>query len=185
MTWGRVVVIALCITVAVAQPGLDAAITRLLADMSVEEKARQLVIDNGVSRCTTDGYFDSAKAADYLTNLRAGVFDELGRNVDVVLANSIQRAVINASRHGIGLIIAEECQHGVQGDWHTVFPSPYTIAAAFDRDLMIDIGTVIGTEARAGGCNQCWSPVCGLAREPRWGRAEEEMGEVPIKCSRS
>ena len=51
------------------------------------------------------------------------------------------------------------------------------MAATFDRELLQQIGTVIGTEARAGGCTQCWSPVCGLAREPRWGRAEEEMGE--------
>lgn len=144
----------------------------------------------------------------------------------------IQATVLNSSRHGIGAIFGEECQHGVQGDHHTIFPSPYTVAAAFDRDLMLAIGRVIATEARAGGTSQCWAPVCGVsapfprscncspelaggctqtfspfpvsltflrhthvrarthardlplscfrlqvAREPRWGRSEEEMSE--------
>jgi beta-glucosidase len=43
--------------------------------------------------------------------------------------------------------------------------------------LLLQVGRVIGTEARASGITQCWSPVCGLARETRWGRAEEEFGE--------
>ena len=84
--------------------------------------------------------------------------------------NEIQRAATSASRHKIGALFAEECQHGVQGDWHTMFPSPYSIAAAFDEPLMTEIGAVIGAEARAGGTHQCWAPVCGLAREPRWGK---------------
>ena len=41
-------------------------------------------------------------------------------------------------------------QHGVQGDWHTMFPSPYSVAASFDRELMKHVGAVIGAEARAG-----------------------------------
>lgn len=104
----------------------------------------------------------------------------LCRNVDPALYNTIQKAVISSSRHGIGAIFAEECQHGVQGDWHTIFPSPYTLAATFDVDLLQRMGQVIGTEARAGGTSECWSPVCGLAREPRWGRTEEEMSEDPF-----
>ena len=58
-----------------------------------------------------------------------------------------------------------------------MFPSPITLAASFDVELMHTIGRVLGTEARASGITQCWSPVCGLAREPRWGRMEEELGE--------
>ena len=61
-----------------------------------------------------------------------------------------------------------------------MFPSPYSLAASFDRDMMQQLGRVVGVEARAGATHQCWSPVCGLAREPRWGRSEEEMGEDPF-----
>ena len=154
----------------------DVRVARLLANMSVAEKARQLMIWDGTSMLT-DGIFDEKKAAEFLKGLGAGVLDSLGRQVDPYIANAVQRAVVASSASGIGVIIAEECQHGVQGDWHTMFPSPITMAATFDAELLGEVGRVIGTEARASGITQCWSPVCGLAREPRWGRMEEELGE--------
>ena len=148
--------------------------------MTLPEKARQLSIYDGTS-FLTNGKVDSNKLSTYLSsNLGAGKFDSLGRNVDPSIVNIIQQAVVNSSKHNIGVIIAEECQHGVQGDHHTIFPSPYTIAATFDTELLEEIGKVIAAEARAGGISECWSPVCGLAREPRWGRSEEEMGEDPF-----
>jgi beta-glucosidase-like glycosyl hydrolase len=122
----------------------------------------------------TNGNFDSAKAKAYMKDLGVGKFDSYGRNTDSIFGNQVQRAILESSegiggiKGGIGGILSEECQHGVQGDWHTIFPSPYTIAATFDRQLLGLIGEVIGTEARAGGTAECWSPVCGLAREPRW-----------------
>eukprot|EP01043_Picozoa_sp_COSAG02_P069602 COSAG02_NODE_11993_length_1618_cov_1.654378_2_plen_119_part_01 len=36
---------------------------------------------------------------------------------------------------------------------------------------------MIAREARSTGTHEIWSPVCGLAREPRWGRTNEEFGE--------
>ena len=151
---------------------LQAEVNSLLARMTTAEKARQLVIQDGGS-LLSNGVFDPAAASSYLAGVGAGVLDSVGRNVDPTIVNAMQRAVVTSSRFGIGAIMAEECQHGVQGDWHTIFPSPYTVAAAFDTELMEDIGRVIAAEARAGGTTQCWSPVCGLAREPRWGRAEK------------
>ena len=161
------------------EAAIEAAIAKLLANMTVAEKARQLVIED-VGTVLTNGLFDEAKAQAYLKGVGAGKFDSYGRNVDPRLGNQIQKAILASSRHGIGGILSEECQHGVQGDWHTIFPSPYTIAATFDTELLGMIGSVIGAEARAGGTAECWSPVCGLAREPRWGRSEEEMGEDPF-----
>jgi beta-glucosidase len=167
---------ALSSAAAQAYPDVEVFVKSLLANMTVEEKARQLVIQGG-DGLFANGVFSSIKTKAYTRSLGAGVLDSMARNVDSRLYNQIQKIVVESSRHGIGAIFGDECQHGVQGDHHTIFPSPYTIAGTFDRDLMEQIGKVIGTEARAGGCSQCWAPVCGLAREPRWGRAEEEMGE--------
>ena len=94
-------------------------IARLLANMTTAEKARQLVIYDGTT-LLTDGLWDEAKAAAYFKQLGGGVIDTLGRNVDPYVSNALQRAAVNSSSNGIGVIIAEECQHGVQGDWHTV-----------------------------------------------------------------
>jgi len=148
----------------------------LLANMTIPEKARQLTIFSG-DAFLTNGDFDEVKALSYLGTLGAGVLDNLGRQVDPLISNAVQKAVAASSRLGIGAILAEECQHGVQGDHHSMFPSPITLAATFDTELLGEVGRVLGAEARASGINQCWSPVCGLAREPRWGRMEEEFGE--------
>jgi beta-glucosidase len=156
---------------------VTALVARVLANMSLAEKARQLVIHSADTFITANGEFDASKAASYLGTLGAGVFDSLGRNVDPTISNTAMRAAVASSSHGVGVIIAEECQHGVQGDSHTMFPSPISMAAAFDTELLREVGRVMGIEARASGITQCWSPVCGLAREPRWGRAEEEYGE--------
>ena len=172
-------VLLLVLPLAVASPpeaAVQAAVAKLLANMTLAEKARQLVLED-IGTVMTNGDFDPAKAKAYMKDLGVGKFDSFGRNVDPIFGNQVQKAILESSQHGIGGILSEECQHGVQGDWHTIFPSPYTIAATFDRELLALIGEVIGTEARAGATAECWSPVCGLAREPRWGRSEEEMGE--------
>ena len=96
---------------------------------------------------------------------------------DPAVANAIQRAVVASSRHGIPALVGEEGVHGYQNDGHTVFPSPISTAASFNGTLAFLIGRVIGTEARVTGTHEVWSPVCGLAREPRWGRSNEEFGE--------
>jgi len=109
---------------AIAADPLSDAITNLIANMTVAEKARQLVIQGGDS-FLNNGIFDPALGSAYLTNLGAGVLDSLGRNVDVRMVNQVQRAVIESNRHGIGAIIAEECQHGVQ------VPSKYPSSFGF------------------------------------------------------
>lgn len=159
-----------------ADTRVETRIADIIGNMTVAEKARQLMIWDGTS-LMTNGDLDPEKAAAFLGTLGAGVFDSLGRQVDPYLSNAVQLATAASSRFGVGAIIAEECQHGVQGDWHTMFPSPLTLAATFDTALLAEVGRVVGTEARASGIVQCWSPVCGLAREPRWGRMEEEFGE--------
>jgi beta-glucosidase len=163
---------------ALSERAVQASVRELVGAMSNAQKARQLMIQD-VGVFLTNGDFDAAKAKAYLGTVGAGKIDSYGRNVDPILGNQIQAAILASNPLGVGGILSEECQHGVQGDWHTIFPSPYTVAATFDRELMGMVGETIGTEARAAGTAECWSPVCGLAREPRWGRSEEEMGEDP------
>ena len=74
---------------------------------------------------------------------------------------------------GVGVILAEECQHGVQGDWHTMMPSPVTLAAAFDRDLMEQVGVVGGTALAARAQVAAVGKALGRA-EGAWVDAQEE-----------
>lgn len=73
--------------------------------------------------------------------------------------------------------------------YSTVFPQPIGLAAAFDRDLMRQLGDIAGTECRAyyndNPQNQnaalcVWGPTVDMVRDPRWGRTEEAYGEDPF-----
>lgn len=67
----------------------------------------------------------------------------------------------------------------VQKDGHTQFPAPLTSGATWNVTLLGEIGRAVGAEARSFGATECWAPILGLAREPRWGRTNEEFSVSP------
>ena len=93
------------------------------------------------------------------------------------LSNEIQRSTIEHSRLGIPAIFIEEGLHGYSDG--TVFPAPINLAATWDPDLARQTGAAIASEMRAAGVDMVLAPVLYVAREPRWGRVEEDFGEIP------
>ena len=87
-----------------------------------------------------------------------------------------------------------EALHGVARNGKaTVFPQAIGMAATWDRDLIKQVGSAIGDEARAKyhetmrryGHTELyqgltfWSPNVNIFRDPRWGRGQETWGEDP------
>lgn len=86
-----------------------------------------------------------------------------------------------------------EALHGVARSGRaTVFPQAIGLGATFDADLLYEIASSIGDEARAkyniatsiGNRGQYagltfWSPNVNIFRDPRWGRGQETYGEDP------
>lgn len=84
--------------------------------------------------------------------------------------------------------------HGVaRAGQATVFPQAIALAAAFDKELIFDIASVIADEGRAKynaysshgdrGIYKgltFWSPNVNIFRDPRWGRGHETYGEDPF-----
>ena len=84
-----------------------------------------------------------------------------------------------------------EALHGVaRAGTATMFPQAIALAAAFDEDLMKQVGEVIAEEGRAKYNEQAkrgdrdiykgltfWSPNVNIFRDPRWGRGHETYGE--------
>ena len=68
----------------------------------------------------------------------------------------------------------------------TSFPQPIGLACTWNPELLKEVGSVIGTEARAfykknpeiNGLT-LWAPTVDMGRDPRWGRTEEAYGEDP------
>ena len=88
--------------------------------------------------------------------------------------------------------------HGVaRAGIATVFPQAIGLAAAFDEEMMEEVGDAVATEGRAKFNMQqefedtdiykgltFWAPNVNIFRDPRWGRGHETYGEDPYLTSR-
>ncbi|KAK5136092.1 hypothetical protein LTR08_004142 [Meristemomyces frigidus] len=119
-------------------------------------------------------------------------------NITEKLANLIDRS--NGSVR-LGLPAYEwwqEALHGVANSpgvnfsnsgafsYATSFPVPLLFSAAFDDKLVLDIATVISTEARAFSNAErtgldFFTPNINPYKDPRWGRGLETPGEDPLR----
>jgi beta-glucosidase len=157
----------------------------LLSRMTLDEKARQLDLYSGATslvdkhsddtHATADAVFVPEKAQTMWGNLGVGGIHDL--NPTPAQSNAIQRWVIDHNRLGIPALFIEEGLHGF--DTGTVFPAPINLAATWNPDIAERTGASIAAEARATGVGMILAPVLDLAREPRWGRVEEDFGEDP------
>jgi beta-glucosidase len=155
----------------------------LLSRMTLEEKVRQLDLYAGAAalvdkrsdstHAAPDAVFDPQKAEALFGNLGVGGIHDLYPTP--VQSNAIQRWVIAHNRLGIPTLFIEEALHGFNTG--TVFPAPLNLSATWDKDLAQRTGAAIAAEARATGVDMILAPVLDLAREPRWGRVEEDFGE--------
>lgn len=97
---------------------------------------------------------------------------------------------LNVQRDGVTILPSyqywNEAIHGVaRSGAATSFPESKGMSATWDRQLVYDCASVISDEARRyyldknKGLNY-WSPTINMARDPRWGREEENYGEDPF-----
>lgn len=106
--------------------------------------------------------------------------DGLNPELAAKAGNALQQYVKENTRLGIPLFLAEEAPHGHMAIGTTVFPTGTGMAATFSPGLIEQVGEVIGKEIRLQGGHISYGPVLDLAREPRWSRVEETMGEDPV-----
>jgi beta-glucosidase len=169
------------------QPGapIGRRVDDLLSRMTLDEKVRQLDLYSGatalVDQHTDDthaastAHFLPDKAQDLWGGLGVGAIHDL--NPTPEQANAIQQWVLAHNRLGIPALFIEEGLHGF--DTGTVFPVPIGLAATWNPEIVQQVGAAIAAEARATGVGMILAPVLDLAREPRWGRVEEDYGEDP------
>ncbi len=157
----------------------------LLSRMSLAEKIRQLDMYSSATalmdkhsdetHATADAVFMPEKAQALLGELGVGSIHDL--NPTPAQANVIQSWVVAHNRLGIPALFIEEGLHGF--DTGTVFPAPIGLAATWNPEIARQTAAAIAAEARATGIDMILAPVLDLAREPRWGRVEEDFGEDP------
>ena len=164
---------------------IEVRVRDLIGRMTLEEKARQLdmyagipdLVDKAIDKthAAPDAKFQSTVARKLFGELGVGSIHDLYPSA--ALSNEIQRWTIEHSRLGIPAIFIEEGLHGYSDG--TVFPAPINLAATWNPNLARSTGAAIAAEMRAAGVDMALAPVLDLAREPRWGRVEEDFGEDP------
>lgn len=168
-----------------AEAPVESRVQDLLTRMTLEEKVRQLDLYSGAT-ALVDKQTDSTHAAPdavFLPEKAQSLWGSLGVggihdiNAAPEQSNAIQKWVIEHSRLGIPALFIEEALHGF--DKGTVFPAAINLAATWNRSLVQQTGAAIAAEARATGVDMILAPVLDVAREPRWGRVEEDFGEDP------
>lgn len=169
----------------------------LLEQMTLEEKVGQLLCPLGWemyekkgNNVTQSKKFEDLVKANHVGMLwavyRADPWTqktlETGLNPELAAkaGNALQKYVIENTRLGIPIFIAEEAPHGHMAIAATVFPSGIGQAATWNANLLEQMGTAIAKEIRLQGGHISYGPVLDLSRDPRWSRVEEAFGEDPV-----
>jgi beta-glucosidase len=180
-----------------ASLSIEARTRDLLGRMTLEEKVGQLLCPLGWQSIERKGkdvactdYFKQLVEKNHVGMLwavfRADPWTRrtLANGLDPELAakagNALQKYVIEHTRLGIPLFIAEEAPHGHMAIGATVFPTGIGMASTWSADLLKETGQTIAEEVRTGGGQISYGPVLDLVREPRWSRVEETFGEDPV-----
>ena len=169
----------------------------LLSQMTLEEKCGQLCCPIGFNYYSREG--DGFRLSDDFTGtldtmpmgscwavLRADPWSRktvetgLHPGETVRLLNQMQRYAVEHTRLGIPLLFCEETPHGHMAVGTTVFPTGLGMASTWNPTLLEHVGEVMGREIHAQGAHVGYGPVLDIARDPRWSRVEETLGEDPF-----
>lgn len=173
---------------------VDQRVQDLVNRMTIEEKVRQLDMYSGADDFLSAGQradkthakanaeFNPRLAARAVGSLGVGSIHDLYPYPQ--LYNAIQAWVIKSNRLGIPALFIEEGLHGYMAHDETVFPQSVNLATTWNVDLARKTGAAIAAEARADGVDMILAPVLDVARDPRWGRVEEDFGEDPFLSGR-
>ena len=176
---------------------VETRVADLLSRMTLEEKVGQLLCPLGWEMYEIKGndVLPSDKFKQFIKDRKAGMLwatyradpwtkKTLSTGLNPALAakagNALQKYVMENTRLGIPLFLAEEAPHGHMAIGTTVFPTGIGMAATWSPQLINEVGKTIGKEIRLQGGHISYGPVLDLARDPRWSRVEETFGEDPV-----
>lgn len=172
-----------------AVPAVSERVRELHARMTLPEKLAQLVgywVDKGEDKVAPlDGEFAAASSYADATAEGIGHLTRVygTRPVDPLERAhwlwSEQRRLREQTRLGIPALVHEECLTGLAAWKAATFPTPLAWGAAFDPDLVEEMGAAIGGSMRELGIHQGLAPVLDVIRDPRWGRVDECIAEDP------
>ena len=176
---------------------IDIRLSDLLSRMTLEEKVGQLLCPLGWEMYEIHGseVHPSGKFKQLIKERNAGMLwatyradpwtkktlaNGLNSEMAAKAGNALQKYVMENTRLGIPMFLAEEAPHGHMAIGATVFPTGIGMAATWSPELVKEVGQVIAKEICSQGGHISYGPVLDLTRDPRWSRVEETFGEDPV-----
>ncbi|WP_266078913.1 glycoside hydrolase family 3 protein [Haladaptatus caseinilyticus] len=161
----------------------------LLKDMSIEEKAGQMIqpVVNSLDPEADSTFDDVSLIGDLITDVAAGSLlsgGSLPPTTDpqelVQKVNALQEYTIDNSPHGIPFFYGVDAVHGAcYLDGATVFPHRLNMGATRDPDTIERAEQHTAAVLEATSCHETFAPTLELQRDPRWGRFFEGISEDP------
>ncbi len=150
--------------------GIEAKINALVAKMTLKEKLGQL------QQLTLYKQELSPNLKEQIKNGEMGSF----LNVEgAQLKNALQKIAVEESRLKIPIIFGRDVIHG----FRTIYPIPLGQASSWNPDLVEKAARLTAVEATSEGINWTFAPMVDIARDARWGRIAESVGEDPYLAS--
>ena len=176
---------------------IDVRLSDFLSRMTLEEKVGQLLCPLGWEMYEIHGseVHPSGKFKQLIKERNVGMLwatyradpwtkktlaNGLNPEMAAKAGNALQKYVMENTRLGIPMFLAEEAPHGHMAIGATVFPTGIGMAATWSPELVKEVGQVIAKEIRSQGGHISYGPVLDLTRDPRWSRVEETFGEDPV-----
>ncbi len=158
-----------CSLLAQQQDPIEKKIEAIMAEMTIEEKIGQTAM-RGTSSRVKGSLPEALKQS--VREGRAGAFLNV-MNTDYI--DELQRIAVEEGPSGIPLIFARDIIHGFK----TIFPIPIGISATWDEEVARTAARVSAIEGTSAGIRWTFAPMLDIARDSRWGRIAESIGEDP------
>jgi beta-glucosidase len=154
---------------------VDVRVDALLREMTLAEKVGQVTQLNGIGGEPTGNADGLVSSSTLYERIRQGQLGSVLNERNTAMINALQRVAVDESRLGIPLIFGRDVIHG----YRTIFPIPLGQAASWNPELVEAAAAVAAREARSVGIHWTFAPMVDIARDPRWGRIAESLGEDP------
>jgi beta-glucosidase len=162
-----------------ADPKIEARVTALLKQMTLEEKIGQLVQYSATEPETKPGAHLAVNpnaAGDTVQTAELAATGRLGSMLNTVgkdRTNEYQHLAVEKSRLHIPLLFGADVIHG----YRTIYQVPLGLAASWDPDIVAGVAHMAAEEAVTAGIRWVYSPMVDISRDARWGRSTEGAGE--------
>lgn len=182
---------------AVVESDMEKTITKLLKEMSLEEKAGQMtqITLDVISQRGADGKIlephamDQKKLDEAFGEYHVGSVLNVGSHTfkkehwqEIVTA--VQETAKKQGKREIPVIYGIDAIHGATyTSESTLFPQELGLAATWDPDLVRKGAEITAYEVGASNTPWNFSPVADIGRQPLWSRFFETFGEDPYLAS--